>query len=109
MATLSEVVRRRRELENRSRTSAFVGGVGEKLKEKFDPRQMLNQTGILATLFPSLKAFQARGRYDASDPRRASRATYRTRRPSRTLRTHLALQISPLELPTKPSRWTSEP
>jgi len=75
MATLSEVVRRRRELENKSRTSALVGGVGEKLKEKFDPRQMLNQTGILATLFPSLKAFQARGRYDASDPRRASRAT----------------------------------
>ena len=75
MATLSEVVRRRRELENKSRTSALVGGVGEKLKEKFDPRQMLNQTGILATLFPSLKAFQARGRYDASDPKRASRAT----------------------------------
>ena len=75
MATLSEVVRRRRELENKSRTSALVGGVGEKLKEKFDPRQMLNQTGVLATLFPALKAFQARGRYDASDPRRASRAT----------------------------------
>ncbi len=75
MATLSEVVRRRRELESRSRTSALVGGVGEKLKEKFDPRQMLNQTGILATLFPSLKAFQARGRYDASDSRRASKAT----------------------------------
>ena len=75
MATLSEVVRRRRELESRSRTSALVGGVGEKLKEKFDPRQMLNQTGILATLFPSLKAFQAKGRFDASDPRRASKAT----------------------------------
>ena len=75
MATLSEVVRRRREVEDRSRTSALVGGVGEKLKEKFDPRQMLNQTGILATLFPSLKAFQAKGRFDASDPRRASKAT----------------------------------
>lgn len=56
--SLSEVVK-----EYRSSGSSAVGSLGsgikEKLKERFDPRQLINQKGILPALFPSLKAFRA--------------------------------------------------
>lgn len=33
--------------------------IGKSLKEKIDPRQMLDQSGILVSMFPSLKSFNA--------------------------------------------------
>ena len=33
--------------------------IGKSLKEKIDPRQMLDQSGLLVSMFPSLKSFNA--------------------------------------------------
>lgn len=46
----------------RSEKSAGGGlgsAVGKRLKEKIDPRQMLDQSGILVSMFPSLKSYSA--------------------------------------------------
>jgi len=69
MATLAEVVRRQRQ-GGRGALGALTSAIGQKTLEAIDPRRMLNQRGLLTSLFPSLKAFQARG---ASD--RISRAS----------------------------------
>lgn len=37
----------------------LVSASGKRLLEKFDPRQMIDQSGLLATMFPSLKAYRA--------------------------------------------------
>ena len=69
MATLAEVVRRQRQ-GGRGALGALTSAIGQKTLEAIDPRRMLNQRGLLTSLFPSLRAFQARG---ASD--RISRAS----------------------------------
>jgi len=61
MATLADVVRKRRS-SGQSRTQSLMGSLKEKFLEKIDPRQILNQSGILSALFPSLKAFKAEGK-----------------------------------------------
>jgi hypothetical protein len=58
MATLADIVRSRRS-SGQSRTGSLFGSLKDKLAEKFDPRQIFNQTGILTSLFPSLKAYKA--------------------------------------------------
>ena len=58
MATLTEVIKSKRQ-SGQSRTSSLVGSLKDKLAEKFDPRQVFNQTGVLTALFPKLKAFKA--------------------------------------------------
>jgi hypothetical protein len=58
MATLADIIRNRRS-SGQSRTGSLFGSLKDKLKEKIDPRQMFNQTGILTSLFPSLKAYKA--------------------------------------------------
>ena len=60
MATLADVIRSKRK-SGQSRTGSFFGSLKDKLKEKVDPRQIFNQTGILTSLFPSLKAYKAKG------------------------------------------------
>lgn len=61
MATLSSVVRKYRQ-GGRGVAGSLAGGIGEKLKEKMDPRRLLfKQDGMMTALFPSLKAFQAKG------------------------------------------------
>lgn len=60
MATLADVIRRRRKT-GQSRTVSLAGSLKDKLKEKIDPRQLFNQSGILTSLFPSLKAYKAKG------------------------------------------------
>ena len=60
MATLADVIRSKRK-SGQSRTGSFFGSLKDKLKEKIDPRQIFNQTGILTSLFPSLKAYKAKG------------------------------------------------
>lgn len=59
MATLTDLIRSRRE------SGAGIGqsigkSIKEKLREKIDPRQFLNQSGLLVALFPKLKAFRAK-------------------------------------------------
>jgi hypothetical protein len=39
---------------------SLATGIKERLKEKFDPRQLINQQGLLTALFPSLKTYQAK-------------------------------------------------
>jgi hypothetical protein len=39
---------------------SLSGGIKERLKEKFDPRQLINQKGLLTALFPSLKTYQSK-------------------------------------------------
>jgi hypothetical protein len=58
MATLADVIKKKRS-GGQSRTGSFFGSLKDKLKEGIDPRQLLNQTGILTALFPSLKAYKA--------------------------------------------------
>lgn len=64
MATLTEVVRKRRQ-SGQGITQSLGGGFREKLKEKFDFRQMFKQDGLLTALFPQLKAFKATGETDS--------------------------------------------
>lgn len=60
MATsIVKLIKTRREA-GQSATSSFTQSVGERLKEKFDPRKMFNQKGLLVSLFPGLKAYKAK-------------------------------------------------
>jgi hypothetical protein len=56
---LSEIIAYKRS-QGGSVTGSLAGGIKERLKEKFDPRQLVNQRGLLAALFPGLKAYQAK-------------------------------------------------
>ena len=60
MATLASVVARQRQ-SGKGVVGSLTGGIKEKLKEKFDPRRMLNQNGLMTSLFPSLRAYKAKG------------------------------------------------
>jgi hypothetical protein len=56
---LAEIVAYRRS-QGGSITGSIAGGLKERLKEKFDPRQLINQKGLLAALFPGLNAYQSK-------------------------------------------------
>lgn len=56
---LAEIVAYRRS-QGSSVTGSLAGGIKERLKEKFDPRQLLNQRGLLTALFPGLKTYSAK-------------------------------------------------
>ena len=56
---LTEIVASRRS-QGGGVAGALVGGIKERLKEKFDPRQLINQKGLLTALFPGLKTYQAK-------------------------------------------------
>jgi hypothetical protein len=60
MATgrLTDIVKARRE-SGEGITSSLVGGLKERLKEKFDIKRALPQGGLLTALFPKLKAYKA--------------------------------------------------
>ena len=60
MATLAEVIQRQKK-GGASAGGALASAIGQKTLEKIDPRQIFNQKGVLTSLFPSLKAFQAQG------------------------------------------------
>jgi hypothetical protein len=66
MATLSDLVRQKRR-DGTSRTGSLVQSIKEKFKESIDPRQLLDQSGLLTALFPSLKAFKAGDKRDTSN------------------------------------------
>jgi len=55
---LADIIKYRRK-QGGGVASSLAGGIKEKLKEKFDPRQIFDQQGILTALFPGLKAFKA--------------------------------------------------
>jgi hypothetical protein len=59
MSRLSEIVAFRRS-QGGSVTGSLAGGIKERLKEKFDPRQLINQKGLLTALFPGLKPFKSK-------------------------------------------------
>ncbi len=63
MASFADVVKRQRK-EGSSRTGALASAVGQKTLEAIDPRKFFDQSGILTSLFPSLKAYKARGAGD---------------------------------------------
>ena len=66
MATLSSVVRKYRQ-SGRGVVGSLAGGIGEKLKERMDPRSLLfKRDGMMTALFPSLKGFQAKGASEKS-------------------------------------------
>ena len=60
MATLADIIRKRRE-SGQGVGKSLAGSLKEKLKEKIDPRRFLNQSGIITALFPKLKAFKSSG------------------------------------------------
>ena len=46
--------------KSEKKTGGGLGSsIGKSLKEKIDPRQMLDQSGLLVSMFPSLKSFKA--------------------------------------------------
>jgi len=59
MANLSSLVSYRRR-QGGSVSSSLAGGIKDRLKEKFDPRQLINQQGLIVSLFPGLKRYQAK-------------------------------------------------
>jgi hypothetical protein len=59
MSRLSEIVSFRRS-QGGSVAGSLTGGIKERLKEKFDPRQLINQKGLLTALFPGLKPFKSK-------------------------------------------------
>jgi hypothetical protein len=59
MSSLRDLVYSRRQ-SGQGVVSSFSGGVKERLKEKFDPRQLINQKGLMAALFPGLKTYKAK-------------------------------------------------
>ena len=61
MATgrLTDIVKARRE-SGKGVASSLAGGFKERLKEKFDPRNVFNQEGLLTSLFPKLKAYKSK-------------------------------------------------
>ena len=61
MATgrLTDIVKARRE-SGKGVASSLAGGFKERLKEKFDPRNVFNQEGLLTSLFPKLKAYESK-------------------------------------------------
>ena len=68
MATLADLVKRQRQT-GASRTGALFTSVGQKTLSAIDPRKVFNQTGLLTSLFPSLKAYKpesSRSKVDAA-------------------------------------------
>ena len=59
MSRISDIVSYRRS-QGGSVTGSLAGGIKDRLKEKFDPRQLINQRGLMTTLFPGLKTYQAK-------------------------------------------------
>jgi hypothetical protein len=59
MASLRDLVSSKRQ-SGQGVVSSLAGGVKERLKEKFDPRQLINQRGLLVALFPGLKTYKAK-------------------------------------------------
>jgi len=59
MSRLSDIVSYRRS-QGGSITGSLAGGIKDRLREKFDPRQLINQRGLMTTLFPGLKTYQAK-------------------------------------------------
>lgn len=55
---LADIISKRRK-SGEGVFSSLGSGIKDKLREKFDPRQMINQKGILTALFPGLKAYKA--------------------------------------------------
>jgi hypothetical protein len=54
MASLAEIYKKEK------KSGGTLGtAIGKSFREKIDPRQLINQTGILPLLFPSLKAYKA--------------------------------------------------
>ena len=56
---ISDIVSYRRS-QGGSVTGSLAGGIKDRLKEKFDPRQLINQKGLMTALFPGLKTYQAK-------------------------------------------------
>jgi hypothetical protein len=59
MASLRDLVYSKRQ-SGQGVVSSLAGGVKERLKEKFDPRQLINQKGLLVALFPGLKTYKSK-------------------------------------------------
>jgi hypothetical protein len=59
MAKLADIIKYQRS-QGKAAGSALSGGIKEKLKEKFDPRQIFNQKGLMVSLFPGLKSYKAK-------------------------------------------------
>jgi len=59
MSRLSDIVSYRRS-QGGSVTGSLAGGIKDRLREKFDPRQLINQRGLMTTLFPGLKTYQSK-------------------------------------------------
>lgn len=59
MATLAELVKSRRE-SGQGVFDSLSESLRDRIREKFDPRRILNQSGLLVALFPNLKKFVAK-------------------------------------------------
>ena len=80
MATgrLTDIIKARRK-SGEGVASSLAGGFKERLKEKFDPRNIFKQDGLLTSLFPKLKAYRSQDlvpeKADAATPGTKPRST----------------------------------
>lgn len=63
MSNLADIIRYQKS-QGKGVLGAAAGGIKERLKEKFDPRKMFNQKGLMTALFPALKAYKAKTKDD---------------------------------------------
>lgn len=96
MASFADVVKRQRK-EGSSRTGALASAVGQKTLEAIDPRKFFDQSGVLTSLFPSLKAYKARGVGD-KDPSDKSLNKLATLQASGDAATRVALEEMVIKL-----------
>jgi hypothetical protein len=58
MSTLSSLISKRR-ISGQGVVSSLGGSLKDRLKEKIDPRRLFNQNGVMTSLFPGLKSYNA--------------------------------------------------
>jgi len=58
VSTLSSLISKRRN-SGQGVVSSLSGSLKDKLKEKIDPRRIFNQNGVITSLFPGLKSYNA--------------------------------------------------
>lgn len=60
MATLADLIKKQR-TKGEGVFSSLSTAIGQKTLEKIDPRRLINQRGLLTSLFPSLRAYKPGG------------------------------------------------
>lgn len=70
MASLADIYK-----SERKQGGGFASALGKSMKESFDPRNLLDQNGLLTSMFPSLKGYSAISEKDKDKKKKGSSGT----------------------------------